>query len=76
MEATIVLIVGTTTGAFSDKDGRFEISGVKAGWCTVRISAVHYITQERYKILVEPGKTTQLDIKLVEDKNPRTIIIY
>ena len=48
-----VLIVGTTQGAMTDLDGRFQILRVDPGSYTLRISSVEYQTIEVTNVVVK-----------------------
>lgn len=60
--ATVVLD-GTTNGTTTDLDGKYTISGLKAGQYTLKYSFVG-MEDQRQKVTVTAGKTTKLDIRL------------
>ncbi len=62
-----VVIEGTTVGAATDMDGKFQINNVKPGTYNVVISFVTYKTQTITAVVVEAGKVTSLEIPLPEE---------
>ncbi|HIL57263.1 MAG TPA: TonB-dependent receptor, partial [Rhodothermales bacterium] len=61
-----VLVIGTTRGAATDLDGRYEITGIRAGDYTIRVSYIGYQTLEFTGIAVASGETTTLDVEMQE----------
>jgi len=61
-----ILIAGTTLGAASDLDGKFEIKGIPAGTYTVYVSFISYKPDTLRNIKIQNGKVTQLDHSLEE----------
>lgn len=61
-----VLVIGTTHGAATDFDGRYEIGGLRAGTYNVQASYVGYETKLFTGIRVEAGDANVLDIELGE----------
>lgn len=57
-----VLLEGTTTGAATDLDGKFTISGVKPGTYTLVVSVISYARKRITDLLVEGGKTVLIDV--------------
>lgn len=57
-----VLLEGTTTGAATDLDGKFTISGVKPGIYTLVVSVISYAKKRITDLLVEEGKTVRIDL--------------
>lgn len=62
-----VVIEGTTVGAATDVDGKFEIKNIKPGTYNVVVSFVTYKTQTIAAVVVESGKITSLEIPLPEE---------
>jgi outer membrane receptor protein involved in Fe transport len=62
-----VVIDGTTTGAAADVEGNFDITQVKAGTYTLKVSSITYKTHVIPNVVVESGKKITLDIVLSED---------
>lgn len=62
-----VVIEGTTVGAATDIDGKFQISNIKPGTYTIIVSFVTYKTQTLTSVVVESGKITSLEIPLPEE---------
>lgn len=60
-----VFIVGTTTGAITDQDGGFQLTGVPAGQQTVRAERIGYGETER-QVTVPAGGTTTVQLQLSE----------
>lgn len=58
-----VVIEGTSQGASTDNEGRYEISGVEPGEYTVVVTFVGYSEQAR-EVTVEAGETATLDFAL------------
>lgn len=61
-----VIIVGTSSGAATDMDGRFTVPGVRAGEYTVRISYIGFETKLFTGIVIRNGETTTLNVELGE----------
>lgn len=61
-----VIIYGTTTGATSDIDGKFTISGVKAGFYKLTVSSVGFEKKITEEIQVINAKTITVEIPLLE----------
>lgn len=64
-----VILEGTTTGAATDLDGKFVISGIEPGKYTLLVSVVSYSKKRITDLVVEAGKTVTLDVVL----KPETI---
>jgi TonB-dependent receptor len=62
-----VVIEGTTVGASTDIDGKFEIPNLKPGTYNIVVSFVTYKTQTVTDVVVEAGKRTTLKVSLLED---------
>ena len=62
-----VVIEGTSKGAASDFDGNFIITNVPAGTYTLVASYVTYQTLTKNGIVVENGKTTEVELLLTPD---------
>ncbi|MBP1638025.1 MAG: hypothetical protein H6Q18_814 [Bacteroidetes bacterium] len=60
-----VIIVGLSTGVASDFDGNFVIPNVKSGKYILKTSFISYRTDTIRGLIVEAGKETILDIKLL-----------
>ena len=79
-----VYIKGTTTGAATDLDGRFEITGVKGNECTLVVSYITYKTIElnihltlqmaELEILLEPDNMQLEEVTVVARKNLEGVI--
>ncbi|MGB0650409.1 MAG: TonB-dependent receptor [Rhodothermales bacterium] len=59
-----VIVVGTSRGAATDFDGRFEIPGLRAGEYSVRVSFIGFETKLFTQIVVRDGETTELNVEL------------
>jgi outer membrane receptor protein involved in Fe transport len=59
-----VMIVGTTLGAMSLADGKFNIPGVPIGTYTVRAMMMGYTTVDRPGVIVNAGSPTTVGFKL------------
>lgn len=60
-----ILVEGTTNGTTADIDGNYTLT-VPTGKYTLQISYVSYNTQRIQNIVVEKGKTTMVNIDMVE----------
>ena len=61
-----VLIEGTTTGASTDIQGKYQFK-ITAGTYTVKISSITYETKTIQNILVDEGTVRTLDVTLAEE---------
>lgn len=59
-----VMVVGTTLGAMSLNDGKFNIPGVPIGTYTVRAMMMGYANVEKADVVVNAGSTTTVTFKL------------
>ena len=59
-----VIVVGTSRGAATDLDGRFDIPDLRAGEYSVRVSYIGFETKLFTEIIIVDGETTELDIEL------------
>jgi outer membrane receptor for ferrienterochelin and colicin len=62
-----VVIKGTETGAATDLEGNFQITGVSEGTYSIQVSFVTYKTHVIPDVRVETAKRVTLDIVLSED---------
>jgi hypothetical protein len=62
MPGTTVVIEGTTTGASTDFDGQYIISGLKPGLYNLSISYISYKTQTINNVSVVAGQDTEINI--------------
>jgi hypothetical protein len=62
---THVSLLGTSTGATTDLEGRFQLSGLAPGNYTIRFSHVGYAQVTRTDIIVRPDRTTGVDAELL-----------
>lgn len=60
-------VVGSQTGAVTDLDGNFELSGLREGLYDLEIKYVGYKAEVRRKIRVENNKPVLLDLELEID---------
>lgn len=56
-----VVVVGTSSGAATDLDGRYRIEDLRAGEYTIRVSYIGFETKLFTGIIVRDGETTVLD---------------
>ncbi|MCG7859553.1 carboxypeptidase-like regulatory domain-containing protein, partial [Flavihumibacter sediminis] len=61
-----ILVTGVNQGTAADMDGRFSLSGLKAGTYTVVVTAVGYGKQER-TVSVTDDNIATINIELSED---------
>ncbi|HAQ62798.1 TPA: hypothetical protein DCR49_12555 [Candidatus Delongbacteria bacterium] len=59
-----IIVVGTTWGAESDKDGLYSIIGVRAGTYTLRCEFIGYSPKEVKDVKVRVGLTTTQNFKM------------
>ena len=74
-----IYVKGTTSGAATDLDGRFEITGIKGNECTLVISFITYKTKELdlnltsqmvdLEIALEPDDMQLGEVRVVARKN-------
>ncbi len=62
-----VVIDGTTVGAATDLEGKFQISNIKPGTYAIVVSSLTYKTQKLNDVVVEGGKVTSLEITMAEE---------
>lgn len=62
-----VVIEGTTVGAATDLDGKFQINNIKPGTYNIVVSSITYRTQTIPDVVIEGGKMTTLEIPLAEE---------
>jgi hypothetical protein len=61
-----IVVVGTTSGAATDLQGRYAIENLRAGEYSVRVSYIGFETTMFTGIRVRNGETTTLDVNLRE----------
>ncbi|MBX2990503.1 MAG: carboxypeptidase-like regulatory domain-containing protein [Bacteroidetes bacterium] len=59
-----VLIVGTTTGATTDIDGKYSVRNIPVGTYSVRISFVGYGSKTVTDVAIKAGQTATLNVSL------------
>lgn len=59
-----VQIIGTKTGAMCDIQGNYRIARLAPGIYDLRVAGVYYITLEVTDVVIRPGETSRVDIKL------------
>ncbi len=59
-----VIVVGTSSGAASDLDGRYTIANLRAGEYSVKFSYIGFETKLFTGIAVREGQPTRLDVEL------------
>ena len=59
-----VSVVGTTRGATTDPDGKFNIIGIPIGSYAVRASAIGYANSEVKDVKIGADETTQLNFQM------------
>lgn len=59
-----VMVVGTTTGGFTDLNGLYSINEVPAGTYSIKVSAIGYVQKTIPSVQVKAAATTLLDIPL------------
>lgn len=65
-----VIVLGTSTGAVTDVEGRYNIS-VKPGTYTLQVKFMGYATKEISEVVVKAGALTNLDVTLDEPKSEK-----
>lgn len=61
-----VQLVGTTLGARTDVDGRYQILRVEIGTYTLKVTSVEYANVEVTGVTVNEGTTTEQDLELTQ----------
>jgi len=61
-----IIVVGTSSGAATDLDGRYVIPGLRAGEYAVKVSYIGFSTKLFTGIAVQDGQETRLDVDLEE----------
>lgn len=61
-----VALKGTTVGTVTDKTGHYFLKNLPQGEFVVEVSSIGYKTVSR-KVVLEPGKTIELDFEIEED---------
>lgn len=64
--AVNVQVVGTSFGAVSDVEGRYQISNIRAGVYDVRLSIIGYVPVSVREITILPDLRTKLDVEMVQ----------
>lgn len=59
-----VLVIGTSIGAATDVEGKYEIKGIPAGIYSVRFSSVGFAKKTVTNIEIKAGEVTKIDITL------------
>ena len=62
-----VVVVGTLSGAATDTDGQFEITGLAPDTYTVQVSAIGFRTARR-SVEVEAGETVEVNFRMTVDE--------
>jgi outer membrane receptor protein involved in Fe transport len=62
-----VIIVGTTMGAATDENGEYYILNIPPGKYEVRTSMIGFETTTVVDVIVNAGRTTEIDFKLVDE---------
>lgn len=62
----IVTLKGTDKGGVTDIDGKYEITGVKAGSYDLEFRYINFVTETR-KVVVKGNETQTFDVKMKED---------
>ncbi len=60
-----VVIEGMNTGTFSDGAGNFSIENLETGKVVLKVSVIGY-ESIRQEVLIEPGKTSNIEVPLTE----------
>jgi outer membrane cobalamin receptor len=66
LEGSNVILVGTVLGTSTDPSGRFTIQRILPGTYSLHISMMGYGTETVRDIMVQPGKTTEIVIRMDE----------
>ncbi|MGH7457424.1 MAG: carboxypeptidase-like regulatory domain-containing protein, partial [bacterium] len=64
LEGTNVTVKGTNLGTATDRQGRYTITHLSPGKCTVLFSSVGYADLEIAGVVIKENETTQLDTSL------------
>lgn len=76
LEAAAVFVIGTYKGAYTAADGSYTITGIKPGDYSVKVGYVGYTDKIFNGITISAGKTTPLNVKMVEvGSTTREVII-
>lgn len=61
-----IIVVGTSSGAATDLDGRYRITGMRPGEYNIKVSYIGFETKLFTGIRVRDGEETRLDVELAE----------
>ena len=59
-----ILVVGTSRGASTDPDGKYQIIGIAIGTYTVQARSVGYVSADKTGVKIGADETTQLNFEL------------
>ena len=63
-----IQVVGTTLGASTDENGKFEIKNIEPGFVQLKVSAIGYIQAVTDDIQIINGKSSFIEIPITEQK--------
>lgn len=63
-----IQVVGTTLGASTDENGKFEIKNIEPGFVQLKVSAIGYIQTVTADIQIINGKSSFIEIPITEQK--------
>ncbi|HAP02290.1 MAG TPA: TonB-dependent receptor, partial [Bacteroidetes bacterium] len=63
-----VAVLNTTNGTITDFDGKFILTNVPEGKCTIKVSYIGYESKEIPDVTIEKGQTLSINVSLSEKK--------
>ncbi len=75
IEGAMIEVIGTSSGAYTDSNGYYEISDLNSGDYTVRVTYAAFADREYTGIRINKEQTTTLNIEMTEATTGEVIIV-